>query len=1668
MDSVVEFDPFAGAAIERAVATTPAQREVWLADRLGAHASLCYNEAISLAFEGSLDEAALQRALEELAARHECLRSVFSGDGEQMLIQTAASVALTHVDLRGLALEAQQRQLAQLHDAAVSTVFDLAAGPLWRCALIRLADQRHQLQICAHHLVCDGWSFGVLAQDLAHLYSGAVGHALGKLSDADSYVGYASAEAERRDSTQARADLDWWCKQFAGPVPVLELPADRARPALRTFESRRIDRPLPPRLVEQLRHRAKSERCSLFALMLSAFQLLLARLSGTTDVVVGVPAAGQAANQMPRLIGHCVKLLPIRGDVPLGKPLGELLRATQSAFLDAFEHQAIGFGELLEQLPIERDPSRLPLVSVMFNLDQPLPENKMRFAGLRTELDSIARRYENFELFVNCSQLADESIRVECQYNVALFDARSIERWLDGFELLLRAVADDARVEAARAPLTTPDDLEQLARLNRPAERFDTPAELSRLLRGGALNHPLEPALRIIDADGETAASMNHREVDTLALALAARFRQRLQQSGTSSADARIGLCMDRDAPMWLAQLASLHAGITYVPLDPAYPSQRLAHMARDAALAYVVADQLGAQALDSFGWPAERRLDVVAELGAIGQQSPSPNTSDRLVWAAADAEHAAYVIYTSGSTGLPKGVAVPRRAVSNFLASMLREPGIQCGDCVVAVTTLSFDIAVLELLGPPAAGAELILAGRDQAGDGAALAALLHASRATILQATPGSWRMLLSAGWQAPPGFKGLIGGEALPVDLADTLTSAGVALWNMYGPTETTVWSTCWSVDRAPRSVRIGRPIAATSVWILDEQGACCPIGVAGEICIGGAGVALGYLNQPELTAQRFTADPFSARAGARIYRTGDRGRWCNDGLLEHLGRLDAQIKLRGFRIEPGEIEHALAQHPAIAQAVVVVQDFGVADQRLCAYCVARAGQSWPEVAALREFLGATLPGYMIPQQFAVLDAIPLLPNGKIDRQALAKTSLVARSATEPATRRAPSGDLERTVAELMARTLAIAEVGADDNFFMLGGHSLLAARLVNALNEALPADAAKIPLRAAFEAPSCAALAAWIERNRTTRTPDAPASTPIPRLPEQQNPPLSLMQQRLWFVESLQPGRVVFNTPSAHRLTGALNESAFNRAFNTLIARQPVLRTSIEAPDGAPEQIIAEEFQVELFPATDLSGIEPVRREAALLSELDHLTQEPIAIDTLPLFRTRMFKLDQHEHVWFFMPHHIIWDGWSFDIMYRELAAHYESFCRSDSPAPLAPLSVRYGDFAAWHRDWLAGEELHRQLQWWRERLVISPAPIALPANRPRPPLMTGDGGTHWLELDAAVLQATRDRVRRHGATLFMGLLAAWAALLARICGESRMTIGTPVHGRNRPELEPILGFFVNALPLQFDVDTGQGFDRLLEQVQAQVTGAFAHPDVPFEQLLRALGTRRSEQHFPIYQTFFSYQDGRERIRAWGNLSHRPLLLLQPGVAEDLGLWFLELDGRAHGGLQYNGQIFDPNTVGDIARAYIELLRAMLAEPTLPLREHALHAQAEFDRLRQLSTSSVELAPQTRHGGVAPIAATPTDDDRMRATVAEVWRRLLQIDRINPSDNFLNLGGHSMLAMQAIAELERITGKRVNPRRFIFESLEQIAHAYQQGGDAAPKAAGLLGRLFGRRA
>ncbi|MCA9212304.1 MAG: amino acid adenylation domain-containing protein [Planctomycetales bacterium] len=1034
---------------------TEAQLEIWLTSQMGDEASCSYNEPFTVRFKGDLDANLLCRSMQAVVARHGSLHMKIDANGQWQAARDPQPVDIERVDLTSKASPEQDAALAEASKYFGSQPFDLVNGPLIRLRLVKLATDDHVLFFSAHHIVSDGWSTNLMLGEIREVYSAAKENRDPELPEPADYRDYVAHEVETENSEEGRAALEYWMNEFRSVPDPLELPYDRPRPAVKTYNGHTLIYKFDLDVYQSIKKVAATNKASLFAMTLSAFNVLLARLSGQNDIVVTIPTAGQTMVDNQCLVGHCVNLLPIRSQVDLSKPFTSFLSDTSGRVFDAFEHLQCTLGKIVRNLNIPRDPSRMPLVEVNFNLDR--DGAGLKFDGLELEIAQTVKEASTFDIFFNLNETR-EGLELYLDYNRDLFDESTIRRWVEHYETLLQSIASDPSAAMDELPLLTAEQqAEILTDWNATETNYPRSKAAHQLFETQVEATPNAVAV----VWGKT--EFTYRQINERANQVA----RHLQSVGVTRQQL-VGIHLERSEQMVVGVLAILKAGAAYVPLDPMFPAERLAMMAEDAELSVIVTQESLAATNIAAGADL---ICVDRDAKAIAEHNS--RDLDELI----DADQLAYVIYTSGSTGKPKGVMIPHCALTNFLCSMQAKPGISARDVLASVTTLSFDIAALEIYLPLISGATVVIVAGDDAMDGKRLPEILQENRVTIMQATPATWRLLVDSGWKGKADLKVLCGGEAMPPDLADSLLTRSKSLWNMYGPTETTIWSTVCEIQ-PDRSITIGRPIANTEIYVLDGKNRPVPNGVAGRLFIGGDGLATGYHKRPKLTAEKFIRHPFRSADGELVYDTGDQARFLPNGELEFLGRLDHQVKIRGFRIETDEIERALLQHAKVDRAVVVARNDigGVAstEQSLVAYVVAE-GNTPPDAAELRDLLRRTLPEYMIPAAFVFLDDLPLTPNRKVDRKAL-PVPQIERSQLS-AEFMAPRDNIERQVANVWKKTLNVGTLGLDDNFFDAGGHSLMAARMIAEIEKIY---GERLPLATLLQAPTIRQFADVIRR------------------------------------------------------------------------------------------------------------------------------------------------------------------------------------------------------------------------------------------------------------------------------------------------------------------------------------------------------------------------------------------------------------------------------------------------------------------------------------------------------------------------------------------------------------------------------------------------------------
>ncbi|HEX6047361.1 MAG TPA: amino acid adenylation domain-containing protein [Pyrinomonadaceae bacterium] len=1493
------------------------QRRLWFLDQLSP-GNTSYNATAALRIAGELDIPALESALNEIIRRHEILRTIFPTE-EGSPVQIVQSRAFTNLpihDLTGLSPQISDVKAGQIYADEAKRSFDLASGPLVRASLLRLHPGEHVLLLTLHHIIGDGWSIGVCMRELAALYETYASGQPSSLKELPiQYGDFASWQHQWLQGETFEKQLSYWKQRLKDAPPLLHLPTDRPRRATQSFSGASEQFVLSRTVSEELRSLSRSENVTLFMTLLGAFQTLLFRYTGQRQILTGSPVAGRNWSETEGLIGCFLNLLVLRTDLSGDPTFRELLGRVREVTVGAMAHQDLPFEKLVEELQLERDLSRNPLFQVMFAL-QNTPQTEMRLADLEMSIQRVESGAAKVDLYLSIDDA--EQLTGTVEYNTDLWDASTVKRMMMHFQNLLEdCVANPDRRLSELKLLDQAEHKQLIAGWNETETKYRHERCLHQLFEERVA---LKSDRVAVSFEGKqlTYDQLNRR---------ANQLAHYLRRLGVAP-EQPVGICAQPSIEMLVGLLGVLKAGGAYVPLDPAYPQERLRFMANDARIRVLLTQEsLAGQFPES-----------AAEIVFLGHDEIDSECEDNPA-CPSDPANLAYVIYTSGSSGRPKGVQISHRAVVNFLSSMAKEPGLERDDVLLAVTSLSFDIAGLEIFLPLVVGAQVEIASREVASDGLRLLELLERSGASVMQATPATWRMMLESGWRNADGLKVLCGGEALPADLARQTLDAGCVLWNMYGPTETTIWSTCKKLDHDDGAISIGRPIANTCLYVLDEFQQPVPIGVSGELFIGGDGLARGYLGRAELTAEKFVPNPFDESGGARLYRTGDLVRYLSGGEVEYVARIDHQVKVRGYRIEVAEIEVVLSEHPGVKEAVVTAHEDDNAQKRLVAYFVSDEDLATVE---LQQYLRTRLPPYMVPSLFVRVEAMPLTPNGKIDRKALpAPDQMRPETGAEYVAPRTPA---EEVLAGIWSVLLRVEKVGVHDNFFELGGHSLLATQLVSRVREAFGTE---IAVRELFDHPTVAGLAGAIEEMLNAGL--GVQALAIVKVSREEELQLSYGQQRLWFLDQLEPGSSAYNMGVAVRLKGTLDVGVVEKSFTEIVRRHESLRTSFGEVDGRPVPFIHETPRFSL-PVVDLSVLNEEEREAEARRLANEETHRPFDLLTAPLLRASVLRLSEQEHVLLCTMHHIISDGWSLEVLTRELTTLYEAYAK-DEPSPLPELGIQYADYAHWQREWLQGEMLEKQLSYWKQQLAGAPAVLELPADYPRPALQTFRGAHQSLTLSPALTTGLKGVAQREGATLFMTLLAAFQTLLSRYSGQDDIVVGTPIAGRNHAETENLIGFFINTLVLRTDLSRNPCFTELLRRVREVALGAYAHQEVPFEKLVEELQPERDMSRSPLFQVMMILQntpladvmklDGLEATREGG----------ESGTAKfDLMLSVSETsDGQLHTLWEYNTDLFRSQTIARMMDHFEVLLNSVVNNAEQRLSELKLLRDEEQQRI-----------------------------------------------------------------------------------------------------------------------
>jgi amino acid adenylation domain-containing protein/FkbH-like protein len=1483
------------------------QRALWFMQRL-APESTAYSIVSALRIVSELNVVALRNAFQALTDRHAMLRTTFSvvaGEPVQR-VYDRMTTSFAQVD----ASTWTRSELEQYVDRAVHRPFDLEAGPLLGVTLLKRAATEHILLIAVHHIISDLWSLAVLLQELGAIYQSEVSGSPNvlALSPVD-YKDYVRWQEKILSSDEGARLWSYWQSQLAGDLPVLEIPTDRPRPPVQTYRGTSHTFKIGPELTEKLKQLSHANAATLYMTLLAAFQVLLHRYTNQEDFAVGSPTAGRSLAGLARIIGYFVNPVVVRADLSGTPTFESFLGRVRHTVLNAFDHQDYPFALLVERLQPIRSPRVSPLFQTMFVLQKAPVLNdegmaalavgevgaRMKAGGLTLESMTLDQRVAQFDLTLIATEI-NGGLSASLQYNTDLFDAVTIARMASNLEVLLAAIVANPRQEVAVLPLLSEaEQRRQLIAWNDTRTAWEQESTLTELFERQAQESADAVAVSL------EGSQLTYRELNERSNQLA----RHLMSLGVGS-ESRVGLLLERSLEMVVGLFGVLKAGGAYVPLDPRYPSQRISYIVRDAGIKVLLTEKKFIAAADLCGDTSLLLLD--SDWSEITRQSSVP------VWSDVSGESLAYIIYTSGSTGGPKGVMVQHQGLANYLRWARQNYPAAAGFGMPVHSSIAFDLTVTSLLLPLISGQRVVLLSETD-GVAALGQALENETGWGLVKLTPANLELLS----HQLPAHKAdgrvrmfVVGGEALRWEQLRfwQAHAPGTRIINEYGPTETVVGCCVYEAGCEPATtgVPIGRPVANTRLYVLNRELQAAPIGAGGELGISGVAVARGYLGRPDLTAQSFVPDPFSAEPGARLYRTGDVVRYRDDGILEYLGRNDHQVKVRGYRIELSEIESVLTQHESVRTAVVQV--YG---EQLVAYLV--PGSSQPTEQELRGYLQTVLPAYMAPSAFVVLDELPVTRNGKIDRAALPAPA-VSQDASKGLIARTP---VEEVLAGMWCEVLGLENIRIEENFFEAGGHSLLAAKVVSRIRDTFGVE---IPLRSVFETPTIAQLAHQIETSARVEAP------PLHRVSRAAWTPLSYAQQRLWFLDQMRSGDAIYNIPAAIRLRGRLNIVALEAALREIVRRHEVLRARFINVNGEPAQVFgsSETFGLRVVDTTETDRL--------IASEAQHpfdLTCEPL--------RATLLREDAESFVLMLTVHHIASDGSSADVFVQEIGALYEAY-EGGAPSRLAELTVQYADYAVWQREWLSGAVLAQQVSYWKEQLAGAPAVLELPADRVRSGVQSYRGGSERVELSGALRARLEELSRSEGVTLFMTLLAAWQVLLHRYTEQEQVVVGTPIAGRTRGEVEGLIGFFANTLVLRTELSGELSFRELLQRVREVCLGAYSNQDLPFEKLVEELQPERTLSHNPLFQVFFNMFRVVTSQLALPGVTTDLLLPAELYAKFDLSLYVIEQDEESRLELTYNADLFRRERIAEMLEQLDYLLRQIVVEPAKKLADFSL--------------------------------------------------------------------------------------------------------------------------------
>lgn len=1532
-------------AAKEGYALSHAQRRMWVLDQME-DISSAYNIPGAILLEGKLYTSVFQKALETVVNRHESLRTTFVdiGGGPWQIIHDKVDLHIDEIDLSSEVDSEKTAQEYVLRDA--TTPFDLSKGPLLRVKLLKTAKDRHVLIYCIHHIVCDAWSMNVMVEELMVLYtaySKGLDNPLQSLKI--QYKDYTAWQNKLLESSEAESHREYWHKKLSGKLQPLNLPTSYSRPDILTYNGDTLLFTLESSVRNNLYKLGQKYGTSLFIILSSIVKVLLYRYTGQEDVVVGSAVAGRDHPDLENQIGFYVNTIALRDNIKGEDSFDAVIRKVKQTTEEAFEHEVYPFNRLVEDLDLDRKMDHSPVFDVMVN-HQDSRESEFRLGDVKTsefKTDYSTAKYDLTFLFEETTNGLNFSIN----YNTDIFSRERVGNMVRHFNRLIIEVFNNTSLPIMNLNILSVSEKNQLiVEFNDTTAKYPENKTIIKLFEDQVERTPENIAVVFEDTE-EKIKRIKYKKLNTHAN----RVAWHLKNVYDVGPEDRVAVMLSPSDWMVIGLLGILKTGSSYVPIDCTYSKERIGFMLEDSECKVILMEEKHKELIESC-LPNGISKHPLVDIRAI-------KTEDLLnPPQVAFPDHAAYVIYTSGSTGRPKGCVITHRNVVRLLKNDRCLFDFKDNDVWVIAHSFCFDFSVWEMYGALLFGGRAVVAKREDVRDIDAFLKLLQRHRVTVLNQTPAAFYNLMEVEGECKKNdLNGhlryvIFGGDKLdPTYLRpwiERYSLRDIQLINMYGITETTVHVTYYKIQeqdiigKAGQSP-IGRPLPETKVYVCNENMNLQPIGIVGELYVGGTGVSRGYLNNQKLTTERFIDSPF--QKGERLYRTGDIGRWLEDGSLEHLGRNDDQVQIRGFRVELGEIEAALSQHKAISKNVAIIREDVTDDKRLIAYIVPHAfidkGKNvWNSSTALindlRKFIEQKLPDYMIPSAFVILDRLPLTPNGKIDKLALPVPE--ENTLEDNGRYKAPCYGTEKDLAQIWSVLLNRKKVGTHDNFFELGGHSLKATQMVSRIYKDLNV---KISLRDVFRSPTINELARAIQNVKPS------VFVRIEPVPNAEYYPVSNAQRRLWILERMGAEKAAYNISGANLLEGDLDIKALGKALQTLIVRHESLRTTFFEMDDGPKQKIHKsiESQLKVLDLMQESVPELKARELVLKEAL-----LPFDLEQGPLFKAKLFRLAEKRYVFFFNMHHIISDGWSMEIIVKEMLVLYTAFVEGKE-SPLLPLRIQYRDFTDWQNGLLSGAEANVHLDYWQGKLSGDIPSLVLPLDYRRPAIQTFKGDAFQFSLEDSITEGLRKLGREYGASFFMVMLSLVKILLYRYTGQEDIIVGSPIAGRDHADLEEQVGFYVNMLALRDEIKGQDSFVRVLENVRETATNAFDHQVYPFDRLVEELQIKRDMGRSPLFDVVVATQNANNNVPEINSIKKSDFEFHSKISKFDLAFFFTELEeGGCVVGIEYSTDLFLGERIERMAGHFQELANGVLEDKDIPVK--SLNIMQEWERQKVL--------------------------------------------------------------------------------------------------------------------